>query len=272
MENSPALYVVHPGARIGAGVTISPFAVIEDDVSIGEGTWIGPHVTIMSGSRIGRNCKIFPGAVIGAAPPALKYQGEYATVEIGDHVTVREYCTLNKGTKASDRTMIGDHCLLMAYVHVAHDCQIGRNVILANNVNLAGHIEVGAYAVLGGMTAVHQFVKIGAHVMVGGGSLVTKDIPPYVKAAREPLSFTGVNSVGLRRRGFTAEQIHAIQEIYRVLFVRGYNTTQALELIESQMADSPERQAIVDFIRTADRGIMRGFNQVKGVRANGNIS
>lgn len=266
------LHMVHPAATIGEGVTISPFVVIEDDVVIGDGTWIGPHAVIMSGSRIGRNCKIFPGAVIGAAPQDLKYQGEYATVEIGDEVTIREYCTINKGTRASDRTTIGDRCLLMAYVHVAHDCQLGRNVILANNVNLAGHIEVGDFAVLGGMSAVHQFVKIGAHVMVGGGSMVTKDVPPFVKAAREPLSFTGVNSVGLRRRGFSDDRIHTIQEIYRILFVRGHNITQALALIESRIPDSTERQAIVDFIRSADRGIMRGFNQVKGLRVHGNLS
>lgn len=271
MELSANMNVVHPGARIGAGVTISPFVVIEDDVTIGEGTWIGPHVTIMSGTRIGKGCRIFPGAVIGAVPQDLKYQGEYATVEIGDHVMIREYVTINKGTAASDTTSIGDNCLLMAYVHVAHDCLVGKNVILANNVNLAGHITIGDFAILGGLTAVHQFVKIGRHVMIGGGSLVTKDVPPYVKAARDPLSFTGVNTVGLRRRGFTPAQINDIQDIYRILFVRGYNTTQALDHIEQVTTDSPERQEVLDFIRAADRGIMRGFNQIKGARANGNL-
>ncbi len=264
--------VIHPDTKLGDNVTISPFVTIEEDVEIGEGTWIGPHVSIMAGTRIGRNCRIFPGAIIGAVPQDLKYRGEYATVEIGDNVTIREYCTLNKGTEASDKTVIGDRSLLMAYVHVAHDCHIGKNVILANNVNLAGHIDVGEFAVLGGLTAVHQFVKIGAHPMVGGGSLVRKDVPPFVKAAREPLSFAGVNSVGLRRRGFTNEQVHTIQDIYRILFVKGYNTTQAIPMIESSIAPSAERDLILDFIRNADRGIMRGFRQINGVKAHGDIA
>ncbi|HRW75712.1 MAG: acyl-ACP--UDP-N-acetylglucosamine O-acyltransferase [Lewinellaceae bacterium] len=272
MEYNHALSVVHPDTVLGKDVTISPFVTIEEDVVIGEGTWIGPHVSIMSGTRIGKNCRIFPGAIIGAVPQDLKYRGEYATVEIGDQVTIREYCTLNKGTEASDKTVIGDRSLLMAYVHVAHDCQVGKNVILANNVNLAGHIVVEDFAVLGGLTAVHQFVKIGTHAMVGGGSLVRKDVPPYVKAAREPLSFAGVNSIGLRRRGFTNEQVHAIQEIYRILFVRGYNTSQALTLIESTIPASIERDNILQFIQNADRGIMRGFRQINGVKAHGDIA
>jgi UDP-N-acetylglucosamine acyltransferase len=267
MKQHPNLSVIHPDAIIGEGVTISPFAYIEGDVVIGDGTWIGPHVTIMDGARIGRHCRIFPGAVVGAIPQDLKYDGEYATLEIGDHVTIREYCTLNKGTRANDRTVIGDHCLLMAYVHVAHDCMLGKHVILANNVNLAGHIEVGDWAVLGGLTGVHQFVKIGPHVMVGGGCIVRKDIPPYVKAARVPLAYNGVNSVGLRRRGFTSEQIHTIQDIYRILFVRGNNITQALQQIERTMPPSEERDAILDFVRAADRGIMKGFQQLNGVKA-----
>lgn len=272
MHNSP-LSVVDPGALIGENVTISPFVVIEEDVVIGEGTWIGPHVTIMKGSRIGKNCRIFPGAVIGAVPQDLKYDGEYATLEVGNNVTIREYCTLNKGTRANDRTVISDNCLLMAYVHIAHDCVLGKNVILANNVNLAGHIEVGDFTVLGGLTAVHQFVKIGPHVMVGGGSLVRKDIPPFVKAVREPLSFGGVNSIGLRRRGFSSDQINTIQEIYRILFVRGNNITQALRLIETSIDPSPERDLILDFVRSADRGVMRGFQQLNGVKtAHGTVS
>ncbi len=272
MDHKFAMSVVHPDTKLGENVTISPFVTIEQDVEIGEGTWIGPHVSIMAGTRIGKNCRIFPGAIIGAVPQDLKYKGEYATVEIGDQVTIREYCTLNKGTEASDKTVIGDRSLLMAYVHVAHDCTVGKNVILANNVNLAGHIDVGDFAVLGGLTAVHQFVKIGTHAMVGGGSLVRKDVPPYVKAAREPLSFAGVNSVGLRRRGFTNDQVHAIQEIYRILFVRGYNTSQALSIIEADVPVSVERDLILDFIRQADRGIMRGFRQINGVKAHGNIA
>lgn len=253
---------VHPDAKIGEGVEIGPFTVISEDVEIGDGCWIGPHVTIMPGSRLGKGCRVFPGAVVGAMPQDLKYEGEPSTVEISDNVTIREYCTINRGTKASFTTRIGSGTLLMAYVHVAHDCTIGKNVILANSVNLAGHIEIGDYAVLGGITAVHQFVKIGDHVMVGGGSLVRKDVPPFVKAAREPLSYVGVNSIGLRRRGFTGDQINHIQDIYRILYVQGNNTTQALSLIEATIKPSKERDIILSFIRGADRGIMKGFRQL----------
>lgn len=263
------LTVISPEARIGEGVKVGPFSVIDADVEIGEGTWIGPHVTIMPGTRIGRGCRIFPGAVIGAIPQDLKYNGEYATVQIGDNVTIREYCTVNKGTKAAETTKIGDRCLLMAYVHIAHDCTIGNNVILANNVNLAGHIQIEDYAILGGLTAVHQFVRIGAHVMIGGGSLVSKDVPPFVKAARDPLSYTGVNSIGLRRRGFSHDQIHIIQDIYRVMFVKGLNISQALAQITTQLAETPERATILEFVNASERGIMRGFNHLKSGRNNG---
>lgn len=257
--NYNGLRVVHPEAKIGNNVVIEPFVTIAKDVVIGDNTWIGPNVAIMDGVRIGSNCRIFPGAIIGAIPQDLKFEGESSTVEIGDHVTIREYCTLNRGTKASHKTSIGNYCLLMAYVHIAHDCVIEEHCILANNVNLAGHIHVGRHTVVGGLAAVHQFVRIGEHVMVGGGSLVRKDIPPYVKAAREPLSYVGINSIGLRRRGFTNEQIHTIQDIYRILFVKGNNTTQALQLIETDIPPSPERDNIIQFIKNAKRGIFRGF-------------
>ncbi len=256
--------LIHPGARIGENVRIEPFVTIAEDVVIGDNAWIGPHVTILNGVRIGNNCKIFPGSVIGGIPQDLKFQGEESIVEIGDNVTIREYCTLNRGTRANYRTEIHDNCLLMAYVHVAHDCIIRKNSVLANNVNLAGHIEIGEYAILGGLTAVHQFVKIGEHAFVGGGSLVRKDIPPYVKAAREPLSYAGINSVGLRRRGFTSEQINHIQDIYRILFVKGYNTRQALKIIETSLRATKERDRIVQFIAGADRGIMKGFRKLNG--------
>ncbi len=260
-ENRHPFSFIHPEAKIGENVTVEPFTTIGADVVIGDGTWIGPHVTIMDGSRIGNNCKIFPGAVIGAIPQDLKFNGEYSTVELGDEVIVREYCTLNRGTKASHRTTIGKGSLLMAYVHVAHDCHIRKHCVLANGVTLAGHIEVEDFAILGGLTAVHQFVKIGAHAFIGGGSLVRKDVPPFVKAAREPLSYAGINSVGLRRRGFSPEQIHQIQDIYRILFVKGYNTSQAVEIIETDIDATTERDYILDFIRKADRGLMRGFQQ-----------
>lgn len=257
---------IHPKAKIGKNVTVEPFTTIAEDVVIGDDTWIGPHVTIMDGARIGKGCKIFPGAVVGAVPQDLKFNGEYSLVELGDRVIVREYVTLNRGTKAAHVTKIGSGSLLMAYVHVAHDCFIGKNCVLANGVTLAGHIELEEYVILGGLTAVHQFVKIGAHAFIGGGSMVRKDVPPFVKAAREPLSYAGINSIGLRRRGFNARQIRQIQDIYRILFVKGKNTTQALELIETNVDATPERDYILEFIRRADRGIMRGFLQINGRR------
>lgn len=262
---------VHPEAKIGKDVTIENFVTIGKDVVIGDGCWIGPHATIMDGARIGNNCKIFPGAIIGAVPQDLKFSGEYSTLEIGNNVTIREYCTLNRGTKAADVTRIEDNCLLMAYVHIAHDCVVGKNSILANNVNLAGHIIVGEHVVLGGLVAVHQFVKIGDHSMVGGGSLVRKDVPPYVKAARDPLGYVGVNSLGLKRRGFSQEQVNNIQDVYRVLFVKGYNTTQALRHIEENIDASEERDYILDFVKDSsqNRGLMKGFRQLNGNRPHG---
>lgn len=256
--NQPLAYV-HPQAQIADNVVIEPFASISKNVVIGEGTWIGPNVSIMPGARIGKNCRIFPGAVISAVPQDLKYMGEETEVVIGDNTTIRECVTVNRGTKYAFRTVVGNNCLLMAYSHVAHDCIIGNNVILANSVNLAGHIEVGDWVILEGMVAVQQFIKIGAHAFIAGGSLVRKDVPPFVKAGREPLSYVGVNSVGLRRRGFTAENIQHIQEIYRLLFVRGYNVTRALYIIEAEVPASAERDMIVTFIRNSKEGVMKGF-------------
>ena len=256
------LTVIHPDAKIGENVTIDPFVTIGADVVIGDGTWIGSHACIMDGVRIGKDCKIFPGAIVGAIPQDLKFAGEASLVVIENNVTIREYCTINRGTKANMKTLIKDNCLLMAYVHVAHDCIIGENSVLVNNVNLAGHIEIGKYVIMGGMSAVHQFVKIGDYCMIGGGSLVRKDVPPYVKAAREPLSYAGVNSIGLRRRGFSNKQINHIQDIYRILFVKGYNTRQALQIIETTINSTAERETILDFMGQTDRGIMKGFRQI----------
>lgn len=253
------LAYVHPQATIADNVVIEPFVTIHKNVEIGEGTWIGSNVTIMPGARIGKNCRIFPGAVISAIPQDLKFGGEDSLAIIGDGTTIRECVTVNRGTSAIGKTEIGQNCLLMAYVHVAHDCIVGNNVILANSVQLAGHIEIGEYAIIGGMSAVHQFVKIGAHVMISGGSLVRKDVPPFSKAAREPLSYEGVNSVGLRRRGFSAEKIAEIQEIYRNLYLRGLNNTKAILKIEAEMPASKERDEILTFIRESDRGIMKGY-------------
>ncbi len=248
---------IHPGAVIGKNVTIGPFSSIADDVLIGEGTWVGPNVTIMEGTRIGKNCRVFPGAVIGAIPQDLKFEGEKTTVEIGDDTTVREFVTINRGTKAAWKTVIGSHTLLMAYVHIAHDCEVGNHCILVNNASLAGEVKVHDWAILAGGTLVHQFVHIGAHVMVGGGTKVRKDVPPFVKADRDPLSYMGVNSVGLRRRGFTNEKINEILDIYRTIYLKGLTVSQALETIEKEYNPSPERDEILIFIRNSSRGIIR---------------
>ncbi|MDO1446170.1 acyl-ACP--UDP-N-acetylglucosamine O-acyltransferase [Rhodocytophaga aerolata] len=256
--NQPLAYI-HPDAKIAQNVTIEPFTTIYKDVHIGEGTWIGPNVTIMEGARIGKNCQIYPGAVISAPPQDLKYKGEPSTVEIGDNTVIRECVTLNRGTALDkNTTMIGKNCLIMAYVHIAHDCIIGNNVIIVNSVQLAGHIEVQDYAFIGGASAVHQFVKVGAHAMISGGSLVRKDVPPYTKAGREPLAYCGINSIGLRRRGFTNEKINEIQEIYRNIYLRGMNNADAVDLIEVEMAPSKERDEILNFIKSSERGIMKG--------------
>ena len=264
INNNQSNYIVHPDAKIGKGVVISPFSYIDKDVVIGDGTWIGPNVTIFSGARIGKKCKIFPGAVISGIPQDLKFKGEQTTAEIGDNTTIREYVTVNRGTSYANTTKVGKNCLLMAYVHVAHDCILGDHVILANNVNLAGHVFIEDWAILEGLVAVQQFIKIGMHSFVAGGSLVRKNVPPYVKAAREPLSYAGVNSVGLRRRNFTNEQINNITEIYRILFVKGYSTSHAIELIEDSLQESPEKRNVLNFIKSADPGIMRGFQTING--------
>lgn len=257
--NQPLAYV-HPQAKIASNVVIEPFTTIHKNVEISEGTWIGSNVTIMEGARIGKNCRIFPGAVISAIPQDLKFDGEETTVEIGDHTTIREFVTVNRGTKASYKTIVGNNCLLMAYVHVAHDCVIGNNCILANAVNLAGHINIGDFAIVGGLSAVHQFVNIGVHVMISGGSLIRKDVPPYTKAARDPLSFVGVNSIGLRRRGFSSEKINEIQDIYRIIYLRNLNVTQAIAYIEAEMPASAERDEIISFVANSQRGIMKGYS------------
>ena len=256
------LAYVHPQAKVASNVIIDPFVTIEKNVEIGEGTWIGHHATIMEGARIGKNCRIFPGAVISAIPQDLKFDGEETTVHIGDNTTIREFVTVNRGTKANYKTVIGKNCLLMAYVHVAHDCVIGNNVILANAATLAGHIEIDDYAIVGGLAAVHQFVKIGAHSMISGGGMARKDIPPYTKAAREPLSYVGVNSIGLRRRGFTNEQINQIQDIYRIIYRKNYNVSQAVNIIEADVPATPERDEILTFISSSTRGIMKGYTSL----------
>ncbi len=259
--NQPLAYI-HPEAKIAQNVVVEPFSTIYKNVEIGEGTWVGPNVTIMEGARIGKNCKLYPGCVISAAPQDLKYKGEPSTVYIGDNTVIRECVTINRGTAMDKNTTnIGANCLVMAYVHIAHDCIIGDNVILVNSVQLAGHILIQDFVIVGGTTAVQQFVKIGAHAMVGGGSLVRKDVPPFVKAAREPLTYAGINSIGLRRRGFSNEKINEIQDIYRTLFLSGLNHSKALDKIELEMVPSDERDEIINFFRTSERGVIRGYSQ-----------
>lgn len=258
--NQPLAFI-HPGAKIAKNVVVEPFATISNKVEIGEGTWIGPNVTIMEGARIGKNCSIFPGAVIAGVPQDLKFDGEETTAEIGDNTTIRECVTINRGTTNRMKTVIGENCLIMAYSHIAHDCKVGNHCIFSNNSTLAGHITIGDHVILAGMAAVHQFVTIGDHAFIAGGSLVRKDVPPFVKGAREPLSYVGINSVGLRRRGFSAEKITEIQNIYRLLYQKNYNNAQAAEIIEAEMIASPERDEILQFIRNSQRGIMKGYFQ-----------
>ncbi|WP_114752411.1 acyl-ACP--UDP-N-acetylglucosamine O-acyltransferase [Pleomorphovibrio marinus] len=252
---------IHPNSKIADNVTVEAFTTIHENVEVGEGTWIGSNVTIYPGARVGKNCRIFPGAVISAIPQDLKFKGEDSLVEIGDNTTIRECVTINRGTIDKKTTKIGSNCLLMAYVHVAHDCIIGNNVIIANTVQIAGHVNVDDWAFIGGSSAIHQFVKIGMHSMVSGGSLVRKDVPPFTKAAREPLSYAGVNSLGLRRRGFSSEAINQIQEVYRLLFLNSMNNSRALEEIEVNLPATKERDEIVNFIRSSERGVMKGYIQ-----------
>ncbi len=256
--NQPLAYI-HPQAKIARNVVIEPFSTIDKNVEIGEGTWIGSNVTIMDGARIGKNCKIFPGAVISAIPQDLKYNGEETEVFIGNNTTIRECVTINKGTTDKYKTQVGENCLIMAYVHLGHDCIIGDNCILGNASQFAGHVIVNDNVIFGGSCAIQQFTKVGAHAYIGGGSLVRKDVPPYTKAAREPLSYSGINSVGLRRRGFTSEKINEIQEVYRYLFLKGLNNSKALDLIELELKPSKERDEILNFVRSSDRGVMKGY-------------
>lgn len=250
---------VHPEARIGKNVVIEPFATVQKDVVIDDGSWIGPGAVIWDGSRLGKNVKVYPGASVSSIPQDLKFAGEQTETIIGDNTVIREYVTISRGTTDKMKTAIGKNCLLMAYVHVAHDCIIGNNCILVNTVQVAGHVTIDDWAIIGGASALHQFVKVGAHVMVSGGSLVRKDIPPFTKAAREPLTYAGINTVGLKRRGFSTEKINEIQEIYRYIFMRGLNNSKAIEMIEAELPVSDERELILNFVKESERGIMKGY-------------
>ncbi len=250
---------IHPNAKIGKDVKIDNFTTICDDVEIGDGTWVGPNVTIFPGARIGKNCKIFPGAVIAAVPQDLKFAGEYTTVEIGDNNVIRECCTINRGTAASGKTVIGNGNLLMAYVHIAHDCVVGDHCVLANNATLAGHIILGDWVILGGKTACLQFIHIGSHVITQGGSLIDKDIPPFVKGARYPIQYCGINSLGLQRRGFSREAINNISDIYRYIFVKGIPLSEAVEIVKEKYGNTDECKQVLAFIGSANTGLMSGY-------------
>ncbi|HER10233.1 MAG TPA: acyl-ACP--UDP-N-acetylglucosamine O-acyltransferase [Bacteroides sp.] len=250
---------IHPGAKIAADVVVEPFSTIYEDVEVGPGSWIGPNVVIMNGARLGKNVKIFPGAVISGDPQDKKYEGEYSTLEIGDNTVIREYVTLNKGTKTREKTVIGKDCLIMSYVHIAHDCHLSDRVIMGSYAGLAGEVDVDSYAIISPGSLVHQFVRIGTHVMIQGGSKVTKDVPPYALAGRDPVSFTGINSIGLRRRGFDNDVIYAIQEVYRIIYQRGLNISDAVDFVEANLPASRERDDIILFIRESKRGIIRGY-------------
>lgn len=253
------LAYIHPAAKIAPSVVIDPFVTIDQNVEIGEGTRIGSNVTILEGARIGKNCTIFPGAVIAAVPQDLKFKGEDTVAIIGDNTTLRECVTVNRGTASKGKTVVGNNCLIMAYSHVAHDCVVGDNVIISNATQLAGEVVVDNFAVIGGGTLVHQFCHLGAHVMIQGGALINKDVPPFVKAAREPISYAGVNSIGLRRRGFSSESIRDIQDIYRYLYLSGLNVSDAVARIEAELPATPERDEIIMFVRNSKRGIIKGY-------------
>lgn len=257
--NQPLSYI-DPQAKIARNVVIEPFSTIHKNVTIEEGSWIGPNVTIFEGARIGKNVKIYPGAVISAIPQDLKFAGEETEVIIGDNTTIRECATINRGTVDKYKTEVGANGLIMAYVHIGHDCIIGDHCILGNSTQLAGHVIIDDHVIFGGSCAVQQFTRIGPHAYIGGGSLVRKDVPPYTKAAREPLTYCGINSIGLRRRGYSSEKISEIQEIYRYVFLKGLNNSKALDLVELELPPSRERDEIIDFIRNSDRGVMKGYS------------
>lgn len=253
------LAYIDSGAKLADNVTVQPFAYIEADVEIGEGTVIASGAKILNGARIGKGCSIHSGAVISGTPQDLKFDGERTTCEIGDNTTIRECVTINRGTKSRGKTVVGSDCLIMAYAHVAHDCILGNRVILVNNVSIAGEVEIGDWAILAGHVAVHQFVRIGKHSMVAGGSLVVKDVPPYITAGHSPVQFAGLNVIGLRRRGFTAAQITHMQEIYRILFQSNMNYSNACERIALDIEQSEYRDDILEFVETSNRGIIKPY-------------
>ncbi|HMA76045.1 MAG TPA: acyl-ACP--UDP-N-acetylglucosamine O-acyltransferase [Candidatus Krumholzibacteriaceae bacterium] len=249
--------VVKEGAQLDENVSVGPFSLIEENVRVGKDTKIGSNVLLSGNTEIGRNNEIFHGTSIGTPPQDLKYAGEKSYVKVGDNNTIREYVTINSATEEGESTVVGNNCLLMAYVHVAHNCILSDNVILANAVNLAGHIKLHEHVIIGGMVPVHQFVSIGAHAFVGGGSRISKDIPPFVKAAGIPPKVNGINSIGLQRRGFTSKQREVIKRAYYILYRNGLNVSQAIDKIKNELAQTTETKMIVDFIASSRRGITK---------------
>lgn len=248
--------LVDKKARLGDNVSVGAFSIVEADVEIDDNSQIASHVLVAEGARIGKNCKIHKGAVVATWPQDLKFAGEPSIFIIGDNTIIREFCTLNRGTSALGKSQIGSDCLLMAYVHVAHDCIIGDHAILANGVQLGGHVEIGEWAIIGGMTPVHQFCKVGQHCMIGGAYRAVQDVPPYIMATGEPLRYAGLNSIGLKRRGFSSETLSVLKKTYRLLFRSKLNLTQALERIENELEPIPEVKNVIDFIRSSERGLI----------------
>lgn len=249
---------IHPEAHLGEGVQVGPFAVIEENTVIGDGTVVHAGAFVRYGSRVGKHCQIHPGAVIGGIPQDLKFVGEDSIAVIGDHTQVRECATVNRGTATKGKTVVGSHCLLMAYSHIGHDCVLGDHVIIGNASQIAGEVFIDDYAIASGGTLVHQFTRISKHVMIQGGSRLGKDIPPYTLVGRDPITYCGINIVGLRRRGFTNEQIYQINDIYRTIYQRGLNTSQAIKIITEEQPDNDITRFIIDFINSSERGIVRG--------------
>jgi UDP-N-acetylglucosamine acyltransferase len=254
---SPLAYV-DPSAQLGADVNVEPFAYIGPDVIVGDSTWVGPHATLLGQTRVGRECKLFPGCVVGADSQDLKYKGEPTRVEIGDRTSIRECVTVHRATTDRMVTRVGSDCLIMAYVHIAHDVHVGDHVILANACNVAGHVVIEDHVIIEGMVGIQQFVRVGKHAFIAGGSLVRKNVPPYIKAAREPLSYIGINGIGLRRRGFDIDRIQGIEDIYRTLYVLNNNMTQAVKAAELELPTSDDKDTVLSFIRQSDKGIIRG--------------
>jgi UDP-N-acetylglucosamine acyltransferase len=259
MNNISNLAYVHPNAQLGENITVAPFATIEKDVIIGDNCWIGPNSVLMSGSRIGHSCKVFPGAVIGADPQDLKYKGEYTTVEIGNHTVIRECATLHRGTADKEKSTVGDHCLIMAYVHLAHDVEVGNNCIIANSAGIAGHAVIQDNVVIeGGGVSIQQFTIVGQHSFIAGGAMVRKDIPPFIRVARDPLQYVGVNKIGMQRRGFKEGEIKTVEDIYRLIFVLNKNLSNGIQAVKDTVPDSKLKDIILEFIANSPAGIVKG--------------